>query len=345
MADLPAEQVNPLRVARERVIRGLHGESDPLVSVIVPAYNVSRYIYDTLASVLGQTLTNFEVILVNDGSPDTEELERAIQPFRSRIVYLKQENKGPGAARNLGIVHARGQYLAFLDGDDSWLPGYLDAQMRMFEERPSLEMVYADAQVFGDTPFSGETYMKMCPSDGSVDFESLVSERCQVITSCTVVRRRIFSDCGLFDVELRGTEDFHMWIRAAHGGVRIAYHRAVLGRYRIHSGSLSSSPGRMHLEFVRALKKIESAFSLSPERSSLVQSQIERFQAEYDLEQGKSYLFCGRIDQARQSLRKANAYFCKPKLRMVLMGLTLAPWLTRLGVKIWLGRERDSKQP
>jgi len=333
-----------MRVAREKAIGRLQGESDPLVSVIIPAYNVSTYIYDTLASVLGQTLTDFEVILVNDGSPDTEELEQAIQPFRSRIVYLTQENKGPGAARNLGILHARGQYLAFLDGDDIWLPGYLDAQMRMFEERPSLEMVYSDARVFGDTPFSGKTYMEICPSNGPVNFESLVSERCQVITSCTVVHQRIFAKCGLFDVELHGTEDFHMWIRVAHGGAKIAYHRAVLGRYRIRSGSLSSSPGRMHLEFMRALKKIENALSLSPERSSLVQSQIERFQAELELELGKSYLFCGQVEQARQSLRKANVYFCKPKLWLVLMGLMLAPGLTRLSVKIWLGCKRGSKQ-
>ena len=92
----------------------------PLVSVVIPAYNSSRYISGTLDSVLSQTLSNREIILVNDGSPDTTELESALQPYLPHFRYFKQENRGPSAARNLGIREARGRYVAFLDSDDLW---------------------------------------------------------------------------------------------------------------------------------------------------------------------------------------------------------------------------------
>src|ERR1700730_1568273 len=97
----------------------------PTVSVIIPAYNTALYIVETLDSVFAQTFRDFEVILINDGSPDTDKLEQVIEPYRERIVYLKQKNGGPSAARNAGIGWSRGEYIAFLDSDDSWLPQYL----------------------------------------------------------------------------------------------------------------------------------------------------------------------------------------------------------------------------
>jgi glycosyltransferase involved in cell wall biosynthesis len=80
------------------------------------------------------TFTDYEVIIVNDGSPDTEDLERALEPFRDRIRYFKQRNRGAGAARNVGLRAARGEFVAFLDADDLWLPNYLDEQMRFIQE-------------------------------------------------------------------------------------------------------------------------------------------------------------------------------------------------------------------
>ena len=95
---------------------------DTLVSVVIPAYNVGNLIAQTLDSVFAQRYRNFEVVVVNDGSPDTPALEAALAPFRDRITYVVQENAGPSAARNAGIEHSRGDLIAFLDGDDIWLP-------------------------------------------------------------------------------------------------------------------------------------------------------------------------------------------------------------------------------
>src|SRR5579864_7085464 len=116
----------------------------PLVSVVIPAYNSSRYISGTLDSVLSQTLSNREIILVNDGSPDTRELEATLQPYVQGLRYFNQENRGPSAARNVGIRAARGRYVAFLDSDDVWLPHHLFNQVQHLERDPELGLVYAN---------------------------------------------------------------------------------------------------------------------------------------------------------------------------------------------------------
>src|ERR1035441_4810916 len=93
----------------------------PLVSVIIPFYNADDLIGAALESVFAQSFKNFEVIVVNDGSPNKESLQRPLRPYLSRIIYMSQENRGPSAARNLAIRRAQGELLAFLDSDDTWL--------------------------------------------------------------------------------------------------------------------------------------------------------------------------------------------------------------------------------
>src|SRR6266498_1264464 len=128
----------------------------PSISIIIPAYNVAPYIGETLGSVFAQTFTDFEVIIVNDGSQDTEEFERAIQPYRERICYVKQENRGASAARNAGLRAARGELIAFLDADDLWLPNYLDQQLRFIREF-DCDLACADAMIFGVSADAGRT--------------------------------------------------------------------------------------------------------------------------------------------------------------------------------------------
>src|SRR5918999_2458867 len=129
-----------------------------MISVIIPAFRAAGYIADTLASVFSQSYADIEVILVNDGSPDTPRLIDAIRPWRDRLVYLEQDNAGAGAARNAGIAAAKGEFLAFLDADDRWLPGFLESQVRFLERHPHCDMVYADARLIGDTPLAGKRF-------------------------------------------------------------------------------------------------------------------------------------------------------------------------------------------
>src|SRR4051794_10243350 len=106
--------------------------SAPVVSVIIPAYNSAAYIAEAVDSVLRQTFDDYEIVVVNDGSSDTDQLERVLREYdrcADRLIYLKQENRGPGGARNAGIRRARGRFVALLDSDAVWLPDFLAEQI------------------------------------------------------------------------------------------------------------------------------------------------------------------------------------------------------------------------
>jgi glycosyltransferase involved in cell wall biosynthesis len=309
----------------------------PKVSVIIPAYNTAAFIGETLESVFAQTFSDFEVIVINDGSPESDELEQVLTPFRERIFYLKQENRGPAGARNTGIRHAQGKYLAFLDSDDSWLPDYLASQMNLFEEVPPSDVVFSDALHFGDPDLAGKTYMQTCPSNGPVTLESLMNEDCQVITSCTIALRHTVLDAGLFDerVDLRGCEDYDLWLRILHRGGRIVYQKRVLGRYRSRPGSLSQNSVKMLAALVAVYEKAEKTLELREETCAILKKQLTRARAHLDLELGKRFLTIGDFNRAKDSLTKANLFFHRAKLKLAILGLRLAPRLTRLGVITW----------
>jgi glycosyltransferase involved in cell wall biosynthesis len=227
----------------------------PDVSVIIPAYNTSRYIAATVQSVLAQTYTSCEVIVVNDGSPDTPAMERALAPFRDRIVYLVQENRGISVARNAALSVARGRYIALLDSDDAWEPNYLAVQVAALEADPGLAVVYSNAFFVGDHPHAGRTYMDVCPSSGPVTFQAVLTQRCQVFISA-LIRRTALDRVGGFDPELRSVEDFDLWLRLLAAGERIGYHDRVLVRFLKRRGSLSSDPVWMAEHVLIVLDKL-----------------------------------------------------------------------------------------
>src|SRR5947209_17413292 len=157
----------------------MKSRATPKVSIIIPAYNTAGLIKGCLDSVFSQTYSDFETLVINDGSPDTLELEQVLQPYMDRIIYLKQENKRAAGARNTAIRNARGEFLAFLDSDDCWLPCHLAAQMNRLAEDTALDLVYANGMRIGDLRRQVE-FMRKCPSSGPATFEALVVERCQI---------------------------------------------------------------------------------------------------------------------------------------------------------------------
>jgi glycosyltransferase involved in cell wall biosynthesis len=316
---------------------GNRGVGTPIVSVIIPTYNTAEFIAETLDSVFAQTFTDFEVIVINDGSPDTSELEQVLVRYRGRIIYLKQENRGPGAARNLGIRRARGEYIAFLDSDDSWLPEYLAVQMKLFEETPSPDLIYSDAQLVGDPTVAGKTFMELCPSAGPANFESLLLQRCSVITSCAIARKQALVDAGLFDesANVCGSEDYDLWLRLAFRGGTVAYQRKVLGRYRVRPDGLSAAGARGFGREIEIMNKVAKTFPLTPEIATALQKHIGRAEAYSALEQGKMLLGTGKLAQAKYLFEKANAYFRSRKLRLLLFGLRVAPYPTFVGARIF----------
>jgi cellulose synthase/poly-beta-1,6-N-acetylglucosamine synthase-like glycosyltransferase len=319
--------------------------SQPFVSVIVPAYNAAQHIRATLESILTQTFKNFEIIVINDGSPDTGEFERVIEPFRDHIVYLKQENRGPSGARNAGIAQARGEYLALIDSDDEWYPEYLAAQVTLLREDPSLDLVYSDVLFYSDADPVGRPYMETCPSEGLVTFESLLIEKCAIPTSNAVLRRQAALDAGLFDESLRRAEDYDLWLRMAYRGAKMQYQTRVLGRHRVHSQSLSADNIKMLQSLLQVLTKIAHILTLSENRRSLLEKKRAEVEAFSELEKGKAQLRAGDFGSAAASLRKANRFLQSTKLRWTLFGIRFAPRLTSFSVRVWqsLSRRRAPK--
>ncbi len=300
--------------------------TSPIVSVIIPAYNVAQYIGEALASVIAQTFTDFEVIVINDGSSDTVEFEQAIEPFRERIIYLEQENLGAGAARNNGLLLARGKFVAFLDADDIWLPGFLAEMVSFIESGDGYDLVYANAQLFGKRNIDGLTYMETNPSVGEVTCESLLAERCNIITSGVLTRREPVLEIGLFDVELWHSQDFDLWVRLAkRPGARMAFTPKVLLKQRHRPGSLASDSIKSVESELMVMAKTALRDDLTPAERAAMESTVAMRNASLAVDRGKVALREGDFASARSFFQEAFNYYRTWKLRLVLSWLRLSP--------------------
>ncbi|MFN0278097.1 MAG: glycosyltransferase family 2 protein [Pyrinomonadaceae bacterium] len=311
-------------------------EKRPRVSVVIPAYNSAEFICEALDSVIKQRFREHEIIVVNDGSPDTKQFEQAIRHHLEDIIYIRQENAGAGSARNTGIENARGDIIAFLDSDDVWRPEFLASQT-VFLERHNYDMVYCDAVLFGMHSFHGQTFMETAPSDGEANFESILDFRCNVITSGTMVRKQPLIDVGMFEREHVRAHDFLLWLRLAKNGAKIGYQRKQLLKYRVRLDSLSGdSISRVERER-DAFERVERDFDLNDEQRSIVKRRIAGLEADLAVEQGKSFLVNGDFREAEVAFRVANRYRRSLKLAVVSL-------LTRFAPRMLLNHYRSKRE-
>jgi len=299
---------------------------EPLVSVVIPVYLCTPHIAAALDSVFAQTWRNLEVLVVNDGSPDTAALEAALQPYRARFIYLCQENRGPSAARNAGIEKAKGQYIALLDCDDTWLPDHLAQQMAHFAGDPGLALVYANNLLIRDGRVLGEGFDTV-PQASTVNLESLLAEDCTVNTSSVVALRRAVIAAGGFDESMTRCEDFDLWLRMAANGARMTYDRRVQVRHRAGQG-LSANAEAMKRGRLRAHEKIAKT-KLTERQQAIVERKRRELEAGIPIEVAKQSLQEGRFDDARAALRKAGELAPALKLRLAVLGMKLSPRLAR----------------
>jgi glycosyltransferase involved in cell wall biosynthesis len=312
------------------------------VSIVIPSYNTAGLMANCLNSVFAQTYTNLETLVVNDGSPDTAELEKVLRPFMDRIVYLKQENKRAAGARNNAIRQARGEFVAFLDSDDSWMPGHLSSQMKLFLDDPSLDLVYANAVLVGD-PSREPEFMERCPSEGPANFQALIVERCQIPISTVVARRQKLLDAGLFDESLPRCDDYDLWIRCAFKGAKIAYSRKVQARLFIgRPGSLGQSRSKMAEAYWNILEKLKRTLPLSGADREVVNRRAEQIRGVYLLEEGKCKIAEQKFDKARELIAEANRFLHKSTLSLAVLGLGIAPSTTGKLIAFW---SRIRQQP
>lgn len=212
--------------------------SRPAATSLVTAYNYGRYITATLESVLAQTIpaSDHEVIVVDNGS--TDDTARALEPYLDRIRYVRQENRGRAGARNRLIEEARGEYVAFLDSDDVWLPGKLERQVRVFDEHPDVGLVHGPVEVIDEagrplpevTAQHDRIYERVHRNGATYEGYAL---QCMCLTSTVMARRSCLEAVGRYDTRI-GLEDLDLYLRIALD-TRILYlGPPPLARYRWH---------------------------------------------------------------------------------------------------------------
>jgi glycosyltransferase involved in cell wall biosynthesis len=202
----------------------------PHVSIVMAAYNPGPFLEETVQSVIAQTYRDWELIIVDDGS--TQDIS-AVARMHPAIVYLRQENCGQSAARNVAVLRARGDLIAFLDQDDLWAPTKLQEQVQAMEAAPGIGLSYTNFQRIdargsrlGDGFAGGaETYLQLLLG-------------CCICISTTMVRRRALASAGLFDPFYTGLQDYDLWLKIARCH-KLQYLPAELASYRQHDSNLS----------------------------------------------------------------------------------------------------------
>ena len=231
------------------------------VSVVMPAYNAGAYIGEALDSVLAQGVRDIEIIVVDDGSTDD-----TVATARSRgaaVRVLTQATQGSAVARNRALAEARAPLVAFLDADDVWLPGKLDAQLRVLARDPAIGGVYTAWHVW--RPDAGGAYRRPVPDDADAIADDALDAAesgwlyhhllmtSVILTSSLVLRRAVIDDVGTFRTDLRRGQDYDYWLRLSRVA-RIAKLARPYVLYRMHDASVAAlHPDRNYeLEIVEA---------------------------------------------------------------------------------------------
>lgn len=217
---------------------------DYSISVIIPAYNAERFLAETLESVYAQTLLPLEIIVIDDGSRDgTEAVARGFAGREPELIYIKQENAGPSRARNNGIQHARGNWLAFLDADDLWVADKLERQVDFLRTNPQVALLCSDASQFNE---QGEFIKSSHEKFGYTDFAGVVEKSfVRLLDSNPIFTATVFlnTDCarttGGFNESMIYAEDYDLWLRIAINDNEIACQPNTLMRKRSHDTNLT----------------------------------------------------------------------------------------------------------
>ncbi|MGB9234957.1 MAG: glycosyltransferase family A protein [Terriglobales bacterium] len=300
------------------------GQQQPLVTIIIPAYQAAERIRETLDSVFEQTYPNFEVVLVNDGSPDTEALEQAIRRYGESVIYIRQENRGPSGARNTAIRAARGKYIACLDSDDVFLPDHLSRLVALLE-RDALDLAYSDSHLTRGGVRVG-LYFERQPQHPPVTFEKLLTEECAVPTSGVVVSRQAMIDAGLFDERYRCCEDFDLWLRMSFRGAKMGLLPQPGIEHRLLPDGLASDDYLLKQALIEVYRKTLSTLPVSAEQSRLIEQLIARTEGLCELDMAKRYVREGRYPEARVAAGKAAFLLPDRKSRRVALAVRIAPW-------------------
>ena len=246
----------------------------PFFTVIIPVYNKEKFIENTIKSVLQQSFSDFELILVNDGSTDNSILK--IENFSdSRITFYTKENGGASSARNFGLEKAKAKFITFLDADDYWYPDFLQEMASSIEEFPNHKIFSAAIEVESDkVVFPSQYSIKKSSEREIVDYFVASMKTTIICTSCAVFEKSVFEKVGHFDTEIKSGQDTDMWIRM---GLEfpVVFSWKILARYVYDPNSLSRKKEYLNKKF--NFSKFESLEKNNPNLKRFIDLNIFSF--------------------------------------------------------------------
>lgn len=280
----------------------------PKVSVIIPTYNGGRYLGETLRSVLSQSFLDHEVIVVDDGSD--EDIRSVVDAAGSNIRYVRQERRGPAAARNHGVRLSGGKYIAFLDHDDLWEPDNLETLVSVFETHPRAGLVYSYPRLIDAYGAFIPTEQVLQSPSGRV-FEDFLLRNRITSFSATMIRRDVFDEVGGLDEcpEIATCDDYDLWLKIADC-YEVIFAPGNLVRYRVHQHNLvrnykSNLSAHLHV-FSRALRERDAVRCIPKMRLNYIK--IAHMKNKYRYMAYKVYYEGGDIRLARRLSLLALCY-------------------------------------
>jgi glycosyltransferase involved in cell wall biosynthesis len=295
------------RVVNYSLEKGSQLKNNPLVSIIIPQYNTAKYAAENLDSVFNQTFRDFEVITINDGAPDTDELTLALKPYQEKIIYVSLEkNSGTSAARNIGASIAGGQILAFLDADDIWHPQFLE-KMTGFMLDGGFDLAYSSGKSFYNlSKIEPSSFRVSNPAkSGLVTRSQLFSGQTLILPSGTLLRREAFEKIGGFDTEVLRSEDYDLWYRLACAGARFGYLREDLFHFRITPDSGSGTLIERYERSVRLYNKVLEKLPITESEKTIVKRLMQYEKLAATRARAKTELIRGDWELSREYFKEA----------------------------------------
>ncbi len=315
----------------------------PAVSVITPAFNAAPFIRETLDSVCAQTFDDWELLIIDDGSTDdTVQIARQYVERDGRVRLLRQDNRGPGAARNHGMRAARGAFFTFLDSDDSWDPEYLASQLEVFGQHPETALVTGVARYHGG-PGDGRPMRAFTPGYPMLGLRDIIADDTAIFIM-TIFRRAVFEAIGGMDETQWRSEDYEFWLRAALAGFVFRRNARPLGRYRVRHGSLSQNTVDMLRGILQTYEKVRLACAAGTPERVLLDAQVAHFEDQLLLVAAKLALERRSFSDAAGYLRALQARGAGPLIGVTAWLAEHAPTAAVLAYRMRGLRLRSSRR-
>jgi glycosyltransferase involved in cell wall biosynthesis len=299
----------------------------PLVSVIVPLFNCERFVQEALESVRQQGIAELEIIAVDDGSTDAT--PAIVERMGAQVRVLRQRNLGPAAARNRAVRESRGRYLAFIDGDDAWLPGKLKAQLDYIESDGAHPIVFTqfaywrpdsagNYRAAEDVARAQQSWLVPGAWSGWLYPQILLGSPIHIIT--TLIRREVYDAVGGFDETLRGGSDYDFWLKATR---RYPAHRAAgcLALYRLHGGGVTSVPRPVNYGYLILMRALAELGRCGPEGRCVDERALQVRLAQLSFRFGRLHYLKGDARLARAAFMRAFRHDSRQVKALAYAGL------------------------